>query len=389
MRILKRLALFGVFLYLAAWEFRIIVRKYYIWLPRYVAWKVSPHETASGPVHLFFVLADHFEPGEHYELTDRWVAEYPRLADRHRDSLGRRPQHTWFYPAEQPLDRNMAVLGKLVTGGYGEVELHLHHSNDTAESGRRRYERGIAYFQKFGFLKTSDGTTHFAFIHGVWGLDNSNGPGFCGINRELEMLRQLGCFADYTFPSIYWESQPSIVNSIYEATDDDRPKSYDRGAPLRVGVKPVGDLLLIEGPLLLSFSLRPQQLFVRVESGEVHHVDPVGPARVDDWVSSRIHVQGRPEWQFLKVHTHGAESQEEASEDLGPHFDAALTHLETRYNDGTRYILHYVTAREAYNLARAAADGKTGDPRQYYDYVIPRYQADPAPWDGVRPVPGH
>jgi len=35
-----------------------------------------------------------------------------------------------------------------------------------------------------------------------------------------------------------------------------------------------------------------------------------------------------------------------------------------------------VTAREAYNLARAAADGKTGDPRQYYDYVIPRYEAN-------------
>jgi hypothetical protein len=35
-----------------------------------------------------------------------------------------------------------------------------------------------------------------------------------------------------------------------------------------------------------------------------------------------------------------------------------------------------VTAREAYNLIRAAADRKTGDPRQFYNYVIPPYEAD-------------
>jgi hypothetical protein len=38
--------------------------------------------------------------------------------------------------------------------------------------------------------------------------------------------------------------------------------------------------------------------------------------------------------------------------------------------------LHYVTAREAYNLIRAAADGKQGEPRQYFNYVIPPYEAD-------------
>jgi len=39
-------------------------------------------------------------------------------------------------------------------------------------------------------------------------------------------------------------------------------------------------------------------------------------------------------------------------------------------------VLHYITAREAYNLARAAADNKSGDPRQYYDYRIPPYLAN-------------
>ena len=42
-------------------------------------------------------------------------------------------------------------------------------------------------------------------------------------------------------------------------------------------------------------------------------------------------------------------------------------------------VLHYVTAREMYNLVRAAAAGKTGDPRQYMDWVIPPYESSRMP----------
>ena len=376
MRTIRRLALLGLVLYLGLWAFRIGSRKMYVWLPGYFRWALTSQETSPAPVHLFFMFADHFEPGDQFPLTDRWLNEYPRLADRHHDSTGRPPQHTWFYPAEQPIDRNMAALQKLVSGGYGEAELHLHHANDTQESTRERFERGIAYFQRFGFLKTPDGTTHFAFVHGNWGLDNSNGAAYCGADRELEMLRQLGCFADFTFPSIQWQSQPPWVNNIYQATDDDGPKSYAQGVPLQAGVKPLGDLMIFQGPLLLVPSWRAP-LFVAVDDGNIHPVAPAGPDRVDTWVRSRIHVKGRPDWQFIKVHGHGAQSGGDATEALGPHFDSAFSHLEKQYNDGVHYILHYVTAREVFNLVRAAADGKTGDPTQYYDYVIPRYAADP------------
>ena len=73
------------------------------------------------------------------------------------------------------------------------------------------------------------------------------------------MLRDLGCFADFTFPSLWQVSQPPFVNNIYEATDDDRPKSYDHGAPLRAGVTPMGDLLIFQGPLVLAPGPRPQR----------------------------------------------------------------------------------------------------------------------------------
>ena len=364
----------AVVLFLAALSSRVISRKYYVWLPGYFE-SVATQETAkSGPVQLFFVYADHFEPGEHFEFVERWMREYPALAQRHRDADGRPVQHTWFYPAEQPIDRNLEALRSLVSGGYGEAELHLHHSNDTQESARRRFEQAVAYFQRFGFLKGIDGRTHFAFVHGNWSLDNSLGDAFCGANRELRMLKELGCFADFTFPSVWELSQPSWVDNIYEVTDDDRPKSYDRGVPIRVGWRPAGDLVLLQGPLTIVPVWNPAKLFFLVEDGDIHPAVPLSPRRIDAWIHTNIHVAGRPDWVFIKVHGHAASSPEDLDETLGAHFDQALSYMEKRYNDGSHYVLHYVTAREAYNLIRAAADGKQGDPRQYYDYLIPPYE---------------
>ena len=380
-RLARRLLVLGLILYCAAWAYRIRNRKYYIWLPAYFSWLAEKKEAVGpGPVHVFFLFTDHFEPGQRFELTQQWVDQYPKIAERHHDSGGRPWQHTWFYPAEQPVDRNLIALRGLVRRGYGEVELHLHHGNDTNETGRQRFRQSVEYFQKFDFLKGTDGQTHFAFIHGNWSLDNSNGTAQCGVNRELTILREAGCFADFTFSSIWVNAQPPMVNNIYMATDDDGPKSYAHGVDLRVGSMPPGDLVIFQGPLLLlpDFELRHfyRLLGASVENAEIHAAVPVTPKRIDAWVRADIHVKGRPDWVFVKVHGHGAGKPRDANEMLGPELDGALSYMERAYNDGKRYVLHYVTAREAYNLVRAAVDNKTGDPRQYYNYVIPPYLAN-------------
>lgn len=374
---MKRLLLLGLALYIAAWGLRIVGRKYYIWLPDYVRWSREKPETPVRPIHVFFFYTDHFEPALYWNRMQRWEQDYPRLARRHRDSAGRPLQHTWFYPADDPVDANMEALQRLVAAGYGEVEFHLHHLDDTEETARQKYREGIAYFQRFGFLQSVDGKTQFAFAHGNAGLDNSLGPHWCGVNRELALLREFGCFADFGFPAIWAASQPSIVNTIFEATDDDRPKSYDRGEPLRLGRPPGGDLLIFPGPLVFGATWDPRKLFVFVENTDIHPTVPVTERRVDLWMKANIHVQGRPDWVFVKVQGHAASSDAEVEETLGPRFDRALTYLETRYNDGTNYVLHYVTAREAYNLARAAAAGKRGNPGDYFNFVIPPYRASP------------
>lgn len=124
---------------------------------------------------------------------------------------------------------------------------------------------------------------------------------------------------------------------------------------------------MIEGPL--APALRPGAWTPRIENGALQAVDPASPSRIRTWVAQEIHVAGRPEWIFVKVYAHGApEAQAESL--LGDGGHALHGELTTRYNDGEQWRLHYVTARELYNLALAAMSGETRDPGALRDHVL-------------------
>ena len=264
----------------------------------------------------------------------------------------------------------------MAAAGLGEVELHYHHAYDTADTLRPQLQAAIEEFKQYGFLRTVDGRTEFAFIHGNSGLDNSNGPEMCGVNKEIQLLHELGCFADFTFPSLFEDSQPRSVNSIYAIRDDDGPKSYDRRLPLTGLRDGTAELMMFQGPLIFALSSNVRHLFVDLDDGDVHGAEHASPSRVDRWVRANVHVPQRPDWVFVKLFAHGISTPEDAEACLGEDFDETLSYLERTYNDGTKYVLHYITAREAYNLARAAGEGATGDPQQYLDAFVRPYQAN-------------
>ena len=360
--------------YLGATAVRVYERNYYLFLPAYARWAFSAETPpASGPTHIFFLFTDHFEPDYDPVKTREWAVRYTQMASHHHDADGRELQHTWFYPGEQPDAEIFTTLQGLVHAGLGEVELHLHHGDDTADTLRVLLDWSIPIFQQYGFLKTVDGRTAWSFIHGNFALDNSNGAWICGVNDEIRLLHEKGCYCDFDFPAVYEASQPPSVNTIYAAKDDDLPKSYAKTYPLSTLRDGTADMMIFEGPLVLAPSLSLRHLFVDVEDGDIHPAVPATARRVDEWVRAGVHVPGRPDWIFIKVFAHGVSSPEEEQEIVGPDFDNALTYLERNYNDGRHYVLHYVTAREAYNLAMAAAEGKTGDPVQYFDATVPPY----------------
>ena len=327
-----------------------------------------------GPRHILFALCDHYEPlwGRAPDEVGRarvaaWRARYPALA-AFRDSDGRPPRHTWFFPGEEYRPELLDGLGALASAGLGEVELHLHHDGDTAATLAPRLEAHLAAFARHGHLSRdrSGLGLRWAFIHGNWSLANGRPDGrWCGVDDELVLLHRLGCYADLTFPSAPDPCQPNKVNQIYWPTGDlARRRGYDRGERARVGVAHDDRLLMITGPLALA----RKGLGVRVENGALTGDDPPTAARVATWIDQAIHVAGRPEWVFVKVHTHGA-VERTADALLGAGGRALHEALRDHVRAGAR--LHYVTARELYNVARAAMDGRAGDPAAYFDYRIP------------------
>lgn len=347
----------------------------YPWIWSYSREQIFPakDQPVTGPRHIMFTFADHFEPHDQTAM-ERWMESYPKAASRHVDKDGRRPQHTWFWffseSEEEEKFHFLKQLSELVFQGLGEVELHLHHFNDNEEAFIQKMKAMIQISQQTGAMVTAEEfpRTAFGFIHGLWSLDNSRGIGACGVNNELILLRRLGCYADFTHAS-WGAMHPRIVNRLYYAVDDPNlPKSYDRGGAMRIGEPGVGDLLIFEGPSVVRFnSMRPSY-----DHGDVTHVDLPTPERVDSWIKTNIHVQGRPEWIFVKIFTHGA-VEEDHEAVLGEWFDKMHSYLEKRYNDGRNYVLHYVTAREAYNIAKAAEAGESGNPNDYRDFLIRPY----------------
>jgi hypothetical protein len=385
-RAIRFLLLAFVGLYTLAFGIRVYARKHFIFLPDYMRYVVrAAAPVGRGPTHVFLLFTDHFEPDNDPHRTDDWLRRYAALAARHHDSVGRPPQHGFFYPGEQSNPAIYASLQKAAAAGLGEVELHYHHDHDTSATLGPKLQAAIDEFQQYGFLRTIDGHTSFAFIHGNSGLDNSNGPILCGVNDEIRLLRQLGSFADFTFPSLYEDSQPRGVNAIYAARDDDGPKSYDKQLPITALAEGNADLMIFEGPLIFARSLTLRHLFLDLDDGDIHASEHASPRRADRWVRANVHVPQRPDWVFVKLFAHGVSTRGDAESCLGDDFDETLSYLERAYNDGTHYVLHYITAREAYNLARAAAEGATGEPQQYLNAYIKPYRAG-VPAIGAEPI---
>lgn len=341
------------------------------------AWANRRAERPRGPRHLVFAFCDHWEPLwnevpiEHGDArVKKWTDDYPVLAREFRDADGRHPCHSFFFPGEQYKRDWLDQLAAFTKARIGEVELHLHHDGDTHDKLKRDITEYIGTYAKHGHLaRDPDGRLRYAFIHGNWCLSNSRSDGrWCGVDDEIPLLFETGCYADFTFPSAPDESQPNIVNQIYWPVGDlAARRAYERGERARVGEVKTDRILMIEGPLALA--TRKDKLPIWIDNASVTAKEPGTPRRLRTWVGQNIHVEGRPEWVFVKVHTHGAPDLQAASI-LGEGGRIMHRELTTRYNDGKNWVLHYASAREMFNIARAALDGRSGDPNEFRDYVL-------------------
>jgi hypothetical protein len=284
---------------------------------------------------VWLAFADHFEPWWRQPTDDaamarvrRWTERWPDIARRHIDASGRPACYTFFYPEEQYDPEALDELARLCDTGLADVEVHLHHDGDTAPHFTRRVNIFINRLRhRHGLLREDAQGIRFGFIHGNWALDNSLPAGrFCGVDNEIALLRDLGCYADFTLPAAPSPAQTPTVNRIYWAREDGRRRSHDRGIPVTPGGQVAGDLMIVPGPLTINFSDWSRPNIPRLECGEIagnclptHH-------RAALWTRVAPRIGGDV---FIKLFAHGA-PEKNANPLLKPDgvLDRAIRYLE-------------------------------------------------------------
>jgi hypothetical protein len=357
-----------------------------IWLPDYLRSLVRArreHARVQGVVDILFAIVDHFEPlhgavphSTGLRRVRAWRDRYPSAVAPFTDADGRHPRHTFFFPIEQYKAEYVDPLAELTGLGLAEVEIHLHHDGDSAAHLREELEGFTAILHERHGLLSKDlaGTIRYGFIHGNWALANSLPSGrWCGVDDELDVLRGTGCYADFTLPAAPSPAQTRTVNQIYYAdTTRAGPRAHDRGTRSAAGRRPAStDLLLVQGPLVVTWRHARRGIVPRLETGTLDARNPPTAERFADWLSCGISVAGRPEWMFVKVHSHCA-PEPNAEVLLGPATAEFHRDILGQFNDGVRSRVHYVTAREMANIVRAAEEGKTGNAGDYRDFGLPR-----------------
>jgi len=222
---------------------------------------------------------------------------------------------------------------------------------------RQRIREDIGRLRRYGALPSG----RYGFVHGKFALSGGD-PKYCRILDEIDILAETGCYADFTFGALGSAAQPRQVNSIYYPVSDGTSKSYDAGPEATVGQGRDG-LLIVPGPM--CFGLFPRVL----DDGNVGPHYPPSPRRITRWLKAHVHVRGRPNWIFIKVYAHSARDADRAYLFDGP-VQGLWQALEDRLK-APDARLHYVTAREACNIIKAAEAGRDGDPNDYRDFLIP------------------
>jgi hypothetical protein len=360
------------------------------WLSRYPIWRSQellrrPFET-STPQHLIISVANHFEPSWqasniHADLDtqlrrmEEWCKTARATGQSVRDHDGTPFRHTYFSPGEQYERRLVELVAGLEADGFGEVEIHLHHGvgkPDTSANLRRaliEFRDILASDHQCLSREPGDDRPRYAFVHGNLALANSKGGRCCGVDDEMQILAQTGCYLDMTLPAGPDEAQVPMINTIYQCGRPMHERAPHRtGHRLRVGESPLLPVILT-GPLVFGWRRRHGLPFPRLEDGVMTERCPLQISRLHDWRNARITVKGRPEWVFIKLYCHGF-FVNDLKATIGEPVKRFWSEVLEEADRSGQFKIHFASAREVFNIAMAAIDGHSGDPSLFRDYRL-------------------
>lgn len=344
-------------------------------------------QTAFEKKHIIITVADHFEPGwsengmlDHKTQIER-LKTYHKMArgtgEAILDADGTKFRHTNFYPAEQYHPEILDIMSDMQAEGLGEVEVHLHHGverPDTAENLQNvLIEFRDTLAEKHKCLSRMDGVGEpkYAFVHGNLALANSCGGRFCGVDNEMEILRDTGCYVDMSLPSAPDQSQVAVINQVYEcALPMNKPVPHRLGNRVAANGKEAQLPLIFTGPLVFNWTRRIKGLPVpRIDDGALTANQPLDAARFNRWRSANVTIAGKSDWIFVKLYCHGFFNRDQSAcigDDAKRFFGGIVEESEK----AGAFKVHFASAREAFNIALAAIDGKGGSPNDHRDYRL-------------------
>jgi len=352
------------------------------WLSRYPFWRAREFagRSSTKPAHIILLVANHFEPAvtdDGLVQLEKWCRLARSTGDAVRDHDGTPFRHTNFFPAEQYERRRLEMIADLQAEGFGEVEVHFHHGVDQPDTPEnterilRDFRDVLAHEHRCLSRASVSDLPKYAFVHGNWALANSAGGRFCGVDSEMQILADTGCYADFTLPSAPDESQVPRINSIYVCGNPlNEARPHRSGADLKVGDQHPESPIIFTGPLVFDWTRRVRGLPIpRMDDGALAQNYPLSRARFNRWRGANITVKGRPEWQFIKLYSHGffEEDQDAMIGEQMKRFLSDLIEVGERTGD---FKIHFASAREAYNIVLAALDGHSGEPGDFRDYHL-------------------
>ena len=360
------------------------------WLLRYPFWRGYERirRTFELPekTHLIMIVANHFEPAwtdgpsplswsEQMRRVDDW-GEKVRALSVVRDHDGKPFSHTHFYPAEQYYEPLVQQLADQQAEGLGEVEIHLHHGVDHPDTAQNlkhtltNFRDVLAEHHRCLSRESGSTTPRYGFVHGNLALANSAGGRLCGVDSEMQILAETGCYADFTLPAAPNQPQVPRINSIYECGGPLESAVPHRSGPRVRRGRAVKTPIIFTGPLVFNWRRKIRSVPVpRLEDGVLAENYPLDLNRLQSWRSAQISVAGRPEWIFIKLSCHGFITRDQPQMIGEPMRRFLEEALEFGYRTG-QFTLHFASAREAFNIVSAAIDGHSGLPGDFRDYKL-------------------
>jgi len=171
-------------------------------------------------------------------------------------------------------------------------------------------------------------------------------------------------------PSAPDQSQVPRINAIYECghpLTEARP--HRSGPSIKVGRQPSLPII-VNGPLVFDWTRRRSGIPIpRIDDGALAQNYPLSLGRFNRWRNAHISVEGRPDWVFVKLYSHGFF---EWDQDLmiGEQMKVFMNQVLDIGNKTGEFKVHFASAREAFNMVMAAVDGHEGEPGNYRDYRL-------------------